>query len=149
MSARSAGASTVLKLSDQDLVNQASLIVECNVTSMSGAWNPTHDQIFTLIDLQILNVIKGTAGPTLQLRVLGGEVDSVGMSVVGAPTFAVGEHDILYIVANPQSMFPIVGFNQGKFTLETIPTTGEVRVVERDMSRDEFVRDIRSRMVKH
>jgi hypothetical protein len=143
-----APATTVIKLTDQELVDDAALIVECNVTGLTSSWNPTHDQIFTLIDLQILNVLKGTAGPTLQLRILGGQVDSVGMAIVGMPSFSVGEHDLLYLVSNPQAMFPIVGFNQGKFTLITSPSTGEVRVQERNVSRDAFIRDIRA-MVRH
>ena len=37
------------------------------------------------------------------------------MAIVDAPKFVEGEEIILFLGADAQAMFPVVGFNQGKF----------------------------------
>lgn len=136
-------ATTVVKMSDQDIVRGARIILEGKVTKVSSQWNAARTRIYTFVDISVSKVLKGSIqGQTITLRVLGGAVGNIGMVVVDSPTYAVGQEIILLLGPNPQSSFPVVGFNQGKFTIEVDPATQQKTVKERGVRRHEFITHI-------
>lgn len=137
-------ATSVLQMSDEELVQQSALIVEARVIGLASGWNARHTQILTRVNLAVTDVLKGTPPEAvMQLVVLGGVVGDTAMAIVEAPGFEVGEDTLLMLNGNPRSLFPVVGFNQGKFTFDSDAATGVARVRGRATDRSSFLRHIR------
>jgi hypothetical protein len=138
-------ATTVVRLSDEELVAASARVIEARVESVASYWNPARDQIFTQVDLAVSEVLKGPSlGPRLSLRLLGGTADGITMTVLDAPSFSPGEQTLLCLGPNLQALFPVVGLAQGKFTFERDPVTGVEQVRERAVPRSAFVESIRT-----
>lgn len=136
-------ATVVVPMADAEIVRQSGLILEGTVTNVSSSWNAAGTQIYTFIDISITKLLKGSyRDQTMKLRVLGGVVGNVGMMIVDSPTFVKDEETVLFLRPNPQSLFPVVGFNQGKFTLEVDKISGNKMVRERNLLRDEFLKHV-------
>lgn len=142
------GSATVAVLGDDALVGLSSTIAEGRVVALHSEWNDDHNQIHTIVTIRVSRLMKG-AMPSdghLVLRLLGGQVDDLVMEVVDQPTFALGEEVIVFVRKNPRHFMPVTGLYQGKFTIVDDPGTGVQSVVERAMSREDFVREV-SRLI--
>src|SRR5712675_838603 len=71
-------ATSLIALSDDDLVAISSRIVEGTVTNVNSFWTGAHDEIHTSVSISVIQMIKGTAPPSgiVVLQLLGGEVGS-------------------------------------------------------------------------
>ncbi len=138
-----ASATTVIPMTDDDMIRHAAHIVEGVVKKIESKWNVDRTQIHTFIDIGVTNQIKGKlpkAQQEIHLRVLGGTVDDIAMVIVAAPSFDVKEEVLLFLRPNhDQWLFPIVGFNQGKLRIDTHPKTGKKMILERKITRDAYV----------
>ncbi len=139
VAAEPAGASSVLRLNDQQLVGLSTLIIEGRVVEMHSEWNPNRTQIHTLVTLDVARAYKGTiAGGKLTVRMLGGRVGDIAQRLVDAPTFSLDEDVIVFFEKDPSQPIAITGFNQGKLTVRT-EAGGRRVIAERGIPRDEFV----------
>ncbi|MBI4881200.1 MAG: hypothetical protein HY812_16315 [Planctomycetes bacterium] len=111
------------RLSAQDLVQQAELIVEAVVTDVAYRNSDVADEAdvslpHTFVTLSIERAYKGAsaAGSQLTLRMEGGP-DGAGRVLVvsDVPLFRPGDRDILFIRDNGSSVCPLVGWQQGRF----------------------------------
>ena len=147
-----ARATTILKMSDDDMVRHAALIIEGKVKKIASKWNADNTQIHSFIDIDVTNEIKGALAQDpkrIQIRVLGGTVGNVTMVIVDAPVFEVDEEVLLILRPNfDKWLFPIVGFNQGKFRIDTDPNTGKKTVRERRVSRDSFIAELKQKVAR-
>ncbi len=146
--AMSVHATSVAKLTDPDLVRLSSVVAEGRVLEVRSGWTPDRTRIFTTVTIQITNQIKGARPQNgrLVVNMLGGRVGDVVMEIIGQPTFTTGENVIVFLDATRPQYTPITGLFQGKLTVEQDPGTGALNVIDRGVSRDEFVRNI-SRIV--
>jgi hypothetical protein len=141
-------ATSVAKLTDQQLVRFSSAVAEGHVTGVHSDWNSAHTQIYTTVAIRVTNQIKGTRPQSgvLTVKLLGGRVGDVMMELIDQPTFKVDEDVIVCLDAASPQYTPITGLFQGKLTVAADPVTGALNVIDRGVSRDTFVRDI-SRIV--
>jgi hypothetical protein len=52
--------------------------------------------------------MKGTPGPQYTITMLGGTVGDHKTKVADAPTFKIGDHDILFVEHNGEQFIPLV-----------------------------------------
>ena len=74
--------------------------------------------IFPRRDFDALALLKGDAGATYTMRMLGGTVDGETMAVTDAPKFKVGDHDLLFVEHNGSQFVPLVGIQHGRFRIQ-------------------------------
>jgi hypothetical protein len=76
-------------------------------------------RIYTFYDLQIDEVIKGTAsGKSLLMRELGGQKDGLGMQVAGTSQFTPGEDVVVFLgEKNPDGSYDVFGMMMGKYNI--------------------------------
>ena len=113
-------ASTVLHVDVDFLLNEAALIVECEVLSSEAMWNPGHTYITTFITFKVKDSLKGRAqSSTITLEFSGGVVGDTRLEVGSMVYPSVGEAGI-YFFENPGERFvnPLVGWGQGHFRLQ-------------------------------
>ena len=123
-----ARATTVIPPSFDQLVQQAELIFEGTVTDVKSQWTGegANRRIVSFVTFEVNDGLKGNAGETYTMRMLGGTVDDTTMEVTESPKFKVGERDILFVENNGTQFIPLVGIMHGRFKVQKDQTGAEV-----------------------
>ncbi|HCP91359.1 MAG TPA: hypothetical protein DIT76_04830, partial [Spartobacteria bacterium] len=80
--------------------------------------------IVTFVTFKVEDTLKGNAGATYSIRLLGGTVDGETMEVSDTPKFKVGDRDILFVENNGSQFVPLVGIMNGRFRIQHDEQTG-------------------------
>ena len=113
-------ATTVIPPNFDQLVSRAQVIFEGEVTGLQSQWigEGAEHRIVTFVTFKVDDSLKGDAGATYTMRMLGGTVDGETMAVTDAPKFKVGDHDLLFIENNGRQFIPLVGIHHGRFRIQ-------------------------------
>src|SRR5467141_548789 len=125
----------------EQLVQQAELIFQGTVTDARSVWEGEGAQrhIDTYITFQVQDNVKGDAGSSYTIRVLGGTVGDETMEVTDTPKFKVGDSEILFVEHNNEQFVPLVGIDHGRFHVQRDEQTGRDIMMNGD---GEPVRDL-------
>ena len=134
-------ATTVIPPTFEQLVQQAELIFQGTVTDVRSVWEGEGAQrhINTYVTFQIGENMKGNAGSSYTIRILGGSVGDETMEVTDTPKFKMGDRDILFVEHNNDQFVPLVGINNGRFHVQRDGQTGRDIIVN---GEGEPVRDV-------
>lgn len=115
--ARLPQASLVSTMSLRELVTASDRIVVARVVAIQAAWDASHRKILSTIDVDIEQIWKGEPAKASRISIVqpGGTVGDIEMSVGGMPSFALGEHALLFL--HGRARLQVVGMSQGKRTL--------------------------------
>jgi hypothetical protein len=115
-----ANATTVIPPTFDELVSRAQIIFEGQVTGLKSQWigEGAERRIVTYVTFKVDDTLKGDAGATYSIRMLGGTVDGRTMEVTDAPKFKVGDHDVLFVENNGSQFIPLVGIQHGRFRVQ-------------------------------
>ena len=115
---------TYLPMSDTDLARKAPVIVRASVVVRETLVEQQNGELlpFTVVTLQRLESLKGSAPETLTLRLPGGRVGDLAWWVPGTPVFSPGEEVVLMLSPHPEH-------------------PGEFRLTELGLSRFDIVSD--------
>lgn len=131
LSATSAMATSALApLSIDELTDLSDLVIEGRVVSIESSRE--NDRIFTYIEVEVGERLKGLSGRSATLKLYGGVYENTRTRVVGAPCMSTGEEVMLFLKANGTGTFDVVNLAEGKFEIVRDPT-GPARV-QRDLS---------------
>ncbi len=112
----SAGATTLQKLSLDDMIQQSTGIVRAKV---AGAHSALHGQnIYTYYRLQILEAPKAGAGQgsgEIEVAVPGGTVNGMRQVAIGSPELATGSEYVVFLWTGKSGLTQIIGLSQGLF----------------------------------
>lgn len=127
----SARATTVIAPTFDELVAQAEIIFQGTVTEVKSQWTGEGAQrhIVSYVTFQVDEAIKGNAGVSYTLRLLGGTVDGQTMEVTDTPKFKAGDRDIVFVENNGTQFIPLVGIMHGRFRVREDKATGAEVVV--------------------
>lgn len=100
-----------------ELVASADAIVVGKVVSHQAAWDLQHRKIVSTIEIDVEEIWKGPAVADRRMTIVqpGGSVGDIEMTVLGMPTFTVGERSLLFL--RGQRQFQVAGMSLGKRTL--------------------------------
>ena len=134
-------ATTVIPPTFEQLVQQAELIFQGTVTDVKSVWEGQGAQrhIDTYVTFQVADSVKGNAGSSYTIRMLGGTVGEETMMVTDTPKFSVGDREILFVEHNFDQFVPLVGINHGRFHVQSDRETGRDIVVN---GEGEPIRDL-------
>jgi len=107
-------ASTLEKLSLDDMIVKSTLIVRATAGSSSAAFHGPI--IFTHYRIQVMEVLKGSASATLDVMVPGGILNGQQQVFAGAPTLATDGEYVLFLWTG-RTGTQIIGLTQGLFQL--------------------------------
>lgn len=124
-------ATTVIPPTFEQLVKQAEVIFQGTVTDVRSVWEGEGGQrhIETYVDFKVEDNVKGQAGDSYTIRMLGGTVGDKTMEITDAPKFKVGDREILFVEHNFDQYVPLVGINHGRFHVQRDEQTGRDIVV--------------------
>src|SRR6266404_3903847 len=134
-------ATTVIPPTFEQLVQQAELIFQGTATDVRSVWEGQGAQrhIETYVTFQVADSVKGNAGSSYTIRMLGGTVGDESLVVTDAPKFKVGDRDILFVEHNNDQFVPLVGISHGRFHVQRDEETGRDILVNHE---GEPVRDL-------
>jgi hypothetical protein len=117
---------TVIPPTFDELVGQAELIFQGTVSEVKSQWigEGAQRHIVSYVTVQVEDSIKGDAGQSYTLRMLGGTVGEETMEVSDSPKFQVGDREVLFVQNNGKQFIPLVGIMHGRFHVEQDNTTG-------------------------
>jgi hypothetical protein len=115
-----ATATTVIPPSFSDLVNEAEIIFQGTVTSVHPQWigEGAQRHIVSYVTFKVAESLKGNPGREITLRMFGGTVDGQTMKASDAPTFNVGDRDVLFVEHNGTQFIPLVGIMHGRYRVQ-------------------------------
>lgn len=127
-----AHATTVAKLSFDELVADSSLIFDGQVTATRS--ERTENGIMTYATVSVSDAVVGSAGSTLTVITPGGTAQigrfKIGETYPGAPNLLVGERAIFFVENSAEEgAFQVTGFSQG--VMEVVTTSEGEAVVAR------------------
>lgn len=119
-------ATTVIPPTFEQLVKQAEVIFQGTVTDVKSVWEGQGAQrhIDTYVTFQVSDKVKGDAGSSYTIRMLGGTVGDETMLITDTPKFHVGEREILFVEHNYDQFVPLVGINNGHFRVQRNDESG-------------------------
>lgn len=119
---RPAGAATVLRLSLVDAAAQADRIVHGDVVATSAVWSDDGLRIYTDAQVRVRETLKGAPAATVTVRLLGGQIGTIGQMVPGAPRLREGE-EVVLLLQQPRGQAKaelprVVGLSQGLYRVD-------------------------------
>ena len=97
----SAQATTLIRMSIEELTNNNATVILGDVLSVESYWNSTHTFIFSDVRIAIAETIKGrTPQDELVITLMGGTVEDVTTLIVGGPELAPGKTYLLFLGSN-------------------------------------------------
>ncbi len=131
-------ASMVVRMSFDQVVNGAELIIEGTVLSKETRLSPIGGRPFTYFKIDIIDVVKGDyPDPTIEIGYMGGQVGGLTLKVSDMRMPEIGESGIYFIeTLGQQQVHPLIGWQQGHYRVIINPQTGREMVVS-DEDRQE------------
>jgi hypothetical protein len=121
-------ATTVIPPTFDQLVDQAEVIFQGNVTDVKSQWvgEGGERHIVSYVTFKVEDALKGSPGQNYTIRMLGGTVDGETMAVSDGPSFKVGDNDFLFVENNGSQFIPLVGIMHGRFHVQRDQSGQEV-----------------------
>jgi hypothetical protein len=128
LAAATANATTLVRLSFDELARQATAITRARCLESSSVWR--NGEIWTETEFVVLEVSKGTAPGILRISLPGGRMNHLQSHVDGVPEFRTGEEVYLFLwnARGPDNY--VLGWTQGTFRIAHDPHTGLERVTQ-------------------
>ena len=133
-------AALMVRVTPEDSIQRSDLVIRGRALDQHCEWTADGDWIVTLVRIRVLETLGGQApGDELVVRVLGGVLDGIGLSVSDMPTFAPDDESVLFLKKSDDGLvFTVIDNFQGKNTLV------DGRVVERDLPESDFLNLVRA-----
>ena len=140
VAATSVSATTVVPPTFEQLVDQAQVIFHGTVTKVNSQWigEGAQRRIETFVTFDVKESLKGKAGKSYTIRTFGGTVDGETMMIGDAPTFEVGDDQILFVENNGSQVVPLVGLMHGQFRVRKDESGREMVTTDKNVP----VRDV-------
>jgi hypothetical protein len=113
-------ASTVKLLDAEALYDGADRVVDATVAAKTTTWNATHTGLETHVTLAISAALKGPNDGSVEIVVLGGDLDGGRQTIVGMPSVNVGERARWFLRDRGDRQLAVYGWAQGKWPERTI-----------------------------
>lgn len=109
----------------EELAKKSDLIAVGKVRERRASWDAKRTRIETTITMEVDEVLKGSAGRTIEIVTPGGEVGGVGEAYSHTPSFSRDEELVVFVVKDRENRFRVAGGTSGKRSIATDAASGE------------------------
>lgn len=138
-----ARAITVVPVTFEELVADATAVVYARVADVEGRWTADRRGIESVVTLEALRYLKGDLGPAVAMRLPGGEAGGFVNLLPGAPVLHAGDLVMLFLVSRGPAIPVPVGLTQGVFRVKRDAGSGAVLVTPPPLKQSAAGRIIR------
>jgi hypothetical protein len=124
-----ADATTVAPLSFEQLVNESQSVVYGRVSAIRAQWTVDRRFIESVVTVEILRGMKGSAGESIAFTVPGGQLGRYLNLIPGAPSFAPGDLAVFFLSAQGPRLPVTTGLTQGVYRVQRDSSSGDLLVV--------------------
>ena len=124
-----ASATTVVPLSFEQLVNESQSVVYGRVADVRSQWTADRRFIESVVRVEILRGMKGSARESVTFTVPGGQVGRYLNVIPGAPSFVTGDLAVFFLTAQGARLPVTTGLTQGIYRVQRDSSSGEMLVV--------------------
>lgn len=118
LAALNVSATTLPRLSFEQLTDDSDRIVSGRITRTWSAWDAGHRYIWTHYEVAVDAAHKGAASSTLEIAEPGGIVGDRGMTIAGSVHYTPGENVVVFASRMPNGMLRTTGWGQGKYGVD-------------------------------
>ncbi|HZP00128.1 MAG TPA: hypothetical protein VFD30_07530 [Terriglobia bacterium] len=124
-------ATTLVRLSLEQLTQASTAIVQGRVVSQESRWNPEHTRILTYTTIAVNQPIKGNPPATLVIEQPGGKIGNIHTFVAGSVRFRPQIEYMLFLEPSSRDMsqYLVVGMMQGALRIYRDAETHQQRVI--------------------
>jgi len=140
-----ADATTVVPLSFEQLVNESQSVVYGRVADVRAQWTADRRFIESVVTIEILRGIKGSAAESISFTTPGGQVGRYLNVIPGAPSFTRGDLAVFFLTAQGPRLPVTTGLTQGIYRVQRDALSGEMLVVPPAIEAGRIVRGDRRR----
>jgi hypothetical protein len=119
---------TVVPMTFEQLVQEATAVVYARVTDVRGQWRNDRRSIDSVITLEALHYMKGELGQTVLMRLPGGEAGGVINVLPGAPVLREGDLVVVFLAGRGPAIPTALGLGQGIFRVGRDPRSATALV---------------------
>jgi len=130
----------VAPLSFEQLVKESAAVVYGRVTDVRSQWTSDRRFIESVVSVEILKGLKGSARDSIQFMVPGGQVGRYRNVIPGAPVFSEGEVAVFFLTAHGARLPVTTGLTQGVFRVQRNAASGELLVMPPPLETGRVVR---------
>lgn len=114
-----AGATTVVPPSFDELVRESELIFRGRVTAVKSDWSGEGKgrAPATWVTFAVERTLRGSAGETITLEFMGGEVGQKRLVLAGWPKFEVGDRGVFFVENREGRVCPLMRLRHGKYRI--------------------------------
>jgi hypothetical protein len=124
------GATTLLQLSLNDMIQQSTGIVRATVTGVRT--DTRSGDVYTYYQLQVSEDWRSPsltpAVPQMEVAIPGGVVGGRRQTVAGAPSLQVGQQYVIFLWTSRSGLTQVIGLSQGLFLVKT-DTSGNLVLI--------------------
>lgn len=115
-----AGASTLLRVSVDELTQRAEFVFEGEVVSVQAQRSGARGMISTFVTFNVIDTIKGSASvESIELKFLGGNLEGERLEVNGSRIPELGERGVYFVESLTQDLInPLLGWSQGQYLIQ-------------------------------
>lgn len=139
--ATTAGATTIVLPTDEQLIAKSPVIVDGSVVSTQVM--DRDGALWTDSVIQVSRTLKGEVADTITIREMGGILGDRITKLYGSPEFTKGENVLLFLEPNPRGGYRVMDLYVGKFTRGAVQSgrplwvrddvTSEVALLDADL----------------
>jgi hypothetical protein len=123
------GATTVVPLSFDQLVSESQSVVYGRVTDVRAQWTADRRFIESVVTIDVLHGIKGSARESMAFTVPGGQVGRYLNVIPGAPSFVRGDTAVFFLTSQGARLPVTTGLTQGIYRVQRDVISGEMLVL--------------------
>ncbi len=124
-------ATTLQKLTLDDMIKQSTAIVHVKVSSSSAVMRGRN--IYTFYQFQALETLKAGNGAQTEVAVPGGSTAGLRQQVAGAPVLATGGEYVIFLWTSNSGLTQVIGLSQGLFNV-VLDSSGNAELVRGTIS---------------
>lgn len=115
-----AGASTLLRVSIDELTQRAEFVFEGEVADVQVQRSGARGMVSTFVTFNVVEAIKGNpSAESIELKFLGGEFEGERLEVNGSRIPKLGERGVYFVESLTQDLInPLLGWSQGHYLIE-------------------------------
>lgn len=124
----SADATTVAPLSFEQLVNESAAVVYGRVSEVRPQWTADRRFIESVVSVEVITRMKGSAGQTIAFTVPGGQMGRYLNFIPSSPVFTPGDLAVFFLTAHGARLPVTTGFTQGIYRVQRDASSGSMLV---------------------
>lgn len=113
-----AGATSVVQLSFEELIDHSDLVVSGQVTRSWADWDSERKFIWTHYEVAVSAAHKGVPDATVIISEAGGAAGNQRMTIAGTVVYQTGENILVFLTRVPNGYLRTTGWGQGKYTVD-------------------------------